>query len=237
MRAFVTAEWSDVVIASYAVPDAALEMYRIPGVVWDRWEDSAYVSVVAFHFGKIRMYGLNPVPDQIGRFPQWNLRLYIRAGEERGVQFVREYVRHPFVGAGVRLLYREPYYLASLTGRASRDSGVLRVRYDLVRKGRRSVLAATGTGDAATPAPGSASTFFTPEGWGCSRHDWRIARGFRVVKPVWQSYAVAHWTADIDFAGIYGPNWAFLSGRAPDSVVLSEGSAITASPLLPLPCP
>jgi hypothetical protein len=37
MRAFVTAVWSDLVIVSYAVPDAILLPLVPPGLTLDRW--------------------------------------------------------------------------------------------------------------------------------------------------------------------------------------------------------
>ena len=70
MRAFVTAVWSDLVIVSYAVPDAILLPLVPPGLTLDRWQGRGHVSLVAFRFLHTRVLGLGmPQGGDSGRFP------------------------------------------------------------------------------------------------------------------------------------------------------------------------
>jgi uncharacterized protein YqjF (DUF2071 family) len=108
--AFLTAVWSHLVMITFPVPDSALAPYLPPGTVPDRWEGSALASLVAFDFLDTRVRG-GAFPG-FRNFPKWNLRIYVRHNEDRGVAFVREYVPNPVVAAIARAFYNEPYRVA-----------------------------------------------------------------------------------------------------------------------------
>src|SRR5437868_12171774 len=89
-RPFLTARWSNVFLATYAVPDDLLLPRLPPGLVLDRRAGQAFVSLVAFDFIDTRVFGI-PWPGYRS-FPEVNLRFYVRCGEQRGVVFIRELV-------------------------------------------------------------------------------------------------------------------------------------------------
>ena len=81
MTPFLTAVWSDLLLISYAVPDEALTPYLSPGLEPDRWEGSAYCSLVGFNFEQTRVLGWSvPYPKSLCDFPEFNLRLVRPAG-------------------------------------------------------------------------------------------------------------------------------------------------------------
>jgi hypothetical protein len=173
----------------------------------------------------------------LGDFPQWNLRFYVKTGEddgggERGIVFVQEFVPSPFVAAAVHTLYNEPYRAAPLTYRATTVGDLRRVRYDLDVGGKRHTLAVTGRGPACVPDPGSAEAFFTGQGWGNGRDRAGRATRFRVTHPPWRVYGIADCHLLVDFERLYGPSWAFLQQSPPSEVVLCEGSSVRVSPCL-----
>ena len=47
---------------------------------------------------------------------------------------------------------------------------------------------------------------------------------------MWDVYPVTSWAVDLDWAVVYGPEWAFLAGARPYSTVLAAGSAIQVFP-------
>ena len=106
-RPFLRARWVDVLLVTYAVPDDALASRLPVGLEFDRWEGRALVSLVAFDFVDTRVWGL-PWPGFV-RFPELNLRFYVRYGQRRGVCFIREYVPSRWVSWLARTLYNEPY--------------------------------------------------------------------------------------------------------------------------------
>ena len=237
--AVVRAVWSDLVIASYAVPDTVLMPLLPPGLVLDRWQGHAHVSLVAFRFHDVRVLGL-PAPPPFGNFPQWNLRLYVKipeqplaqnrlSEEERGIVFVREFVPTAPVAMAVHLLYGEPYRVAPLSCRVTPVGNLRRVRYDLNVARCRHTLAVSGLGPAIVPPAGSAEAFFTGQGWGFARGRGGTTRRFQVTHPPWQVYKVQEAFVSVDFGLLYGDQWSFLTERPPDSLVLCEGSAVGVS--------
>src|SRR6516225_5763311 len=112
-RPFLTARWTNLVLATYAVPPELLRP-RLPlGLDLDLREGQAFVSLVAFDFRDTRVLGV-PWPGY-RNFPEINLRFYVRRGDERGVVFLREFVPKRLVAWLARLLYNEPYLAAPMT--------------------------------------------------------------------------------------------------------------------------
>ena len=91
-------------------------------------------------------------------------------------------------------------------------------------------LRATGTKPAVRPAPGSTEHWFKEHAWGfgTSRRG-RLIR-YEVSHPEWDVYPVRDFTMDVDWAAMYGPEWATMNGKQPASVVLAAGSEIAVYP-------
>ena len=232
MTPFLTAVWSDLILISYAVPDEALTPYLSPGLEPDRWEGSAYCSLVGFNFEQTRVLGWSvPYPKSLCDFPEFNLRLYVRQGDKRGVVFVRELAPNPLVCGLARLLYNEPYSAVPMTSRVTQVGDVRRVRHDFTVDGKAQSVAVTAVGEAALPPQDSFEAWVKeqPMGFDRSRFGGR-ATAFRVWHPPWRTYPVETYDMNVDFAHLYGERWGFLQGRTPDSVVLAEGSQIAIYP-------
>ena len=105
----------NVALLSYPVPDELLVPRLPPGLALDRLADRAFVSLVAFDFVETRVGGV-PWPG-FTRFPEVNLRFYVREGDRRGVVFIAELVPSRVVTVLARLLYNEPYRVAALRER------------------------------------------------------------------------------------------------------------------------
>src|ERR1700724_1878896 len=104
-RAFLTARWSNLFLATYAVPPALLEKRLPPGLHLDTRDGNAFVSLVAFEFLDTRVLGV-PWPGY-RNFPELNLRYYVRRGPERGVVFLREFVGLHLVSWIARNVFNE----------------------------------------------------------------------------------------------------------------------------------
>src|SRR5262245_26571807 len=113
---FLTARWSNLFLATYAVPHDLLRPRLPPGLELDIWERQAFVSLVAFDFLQTRVLGV-PWPGYRD-FPEVNLRFYVRHGNQRGVTFIREFVPRRLVAWMARLLYNEPYVAAPMRSQA-----------------------------------------------------------------------------------------------------------------------
>ena len=228
--AFLTAQWRDIIIASYAVADDVLTPLLPPGLELDRFQGHAVCSLVGFRFLNTRVAGVR-WPGH-SDFPEINLRFYVREpgrgglAPKRGVVFIREIVRSPFIAAVARLLYNEPYVKGSITDSTTRNAASVDVSYSFAcgaGRGEMSVEADPGTWQ-----PGQ----HTPEHW-FKEHKWgygvgRSGRTFRyeVQHPMWACRKVRSHSIDVDWDGLYGERWRPLIERKPISVVLALGSPI-----------
>ena len=231
MTPFLTAVWSDLILISYAVPDDVLRPYLSPGLELDRWEGSAYCSLVGFSFEQARVLGWSvPFPKTLCDFPEFNLRFYVKQGNRRGVVFVRELAPNPLVCGLAKLLYNEPYTAVPMTSRITQVGDLRRVRHDFVVDGRAQWVAASGRGTAALPPEDGFEHWVKeqPAGFNVSRSG-RLT-SFHVRHPEWRVYPVEEYGLGVEFAHLYGLQWEFLQGRTPDSVVLAEGSQIKIYP-------
>jgi uncharacterized protein YqjF (DUF2071 family) len=227
-RPFLTARWSNLFLATYAVPPALLEKRLPPGLTLDTREGHAFVSLVAFEFVDTRVLGI-PWPGY-RNFAELNLRFYVRHGAERGVVFVREFVPQRLVAWLARLLYNEPYRSAPLTAERQEDDQTLRMDYRLTYGGRPHHVTVTGCKPPFCPAETSDEHFFKEHHWG-----YGVTRGGRAIRygvehPVWDVYAVRSYAIDLDWGLVYGPEWEFLAKASPASTVLAAGSAIRVFP-------
>jgi uncharacterized protein len=227
-RPFLTARWLNVALLSYAAPDDVLTRRLPPGLTIDRWRGRAFVSLVAFDFVDTRVGGV--AWPGFTRFPEINLRFYVREGERRGVVFVRELVPSRVVTVLARLLYNEPYRVAAIRSLTETASGRIRVAHEFPFGAARHRIEVEAR-PPAEPAPADGATHFFKEhawGYGTSRAGGLLR--YAVEHPVWRIYPEARGRVELDFGVVYGPEWKFLNECAPEHVILAEGSAVAVYP-------
>lgn len=226
-RPFLTAQWLHVLGVTYAVDEALLEPHLPRGAQIDTLEGSPRVSVVAFRFVHTRLRGV-PIPLHVN-FREINLRFYVRLGGERAVVFIRELVSRPAISIVARLAYNEPYRTVRMRDEVLRREGQVGVRHRF-GPGLRSRLEGWGDAETFLPAADSAEYWLTHHRLGVGRARDGHARSYEVDHPVWPLHPMRSLTIDVDFAGLYGPEWAFLEGAEPSHVTLSAGSAVSITP-------
>lgn len=233
-RPFLTAEWRNLAIISYAIEPAVLAPLCPPGLEPDVLEGQAFVSLVAFDFLNTRVLGVR-WPGFVN-FPEVNLRFYVRESRpaasqppRRGVCFIKELVPSRVVSFIARVTYGEPYESARMSSRADRDGHRIAVRHDVTLRGNHSIVADAG---AATVLPTADSTehWFKEHEWGFGRSRSGRTVVYRVEHPVWRVHAQPQIEVNVDYAKLYGPRWAMLNARKPAHHVLAEGSAVAVLP-------
>ena len=225
-RPFLTAQWRDVAGVTYACDEERLTPYLPPGATVDRLDGAPRVSLVAFEFLRTRVLGL-PIPGCV-RFPEINLRFYVRHRGERAVVFIRELVPVRAVATVARLRYNEPYVRVpmSCTTETDPDAGTTIVTHRFAAGSSLTVTAA----NAATPPPPDSAAFWLTDhelGVGTQRDGTPVL--YRVHHPTWALHEVLDTRLDVDFAAVYGPEWAWLADATPSHVTLASGSAVTVS--------
>ena len=229
-RPLLTARWQNLLVVTYAVAGERLAGLLPPGVELDRLGGRARVSLVAFEFARTRLYGV-AIPGHT-RFPEINLRFYARAGGERGIVFIRELVPRRAVVAVARARYNEPYARIPMRSEI-RPTGAERLRLRH-RFGPGSTVTAVVDARGTTPPEGSEERWLTHQelGFGANRRG--QARRYRVEHPVWPLHAVHELALEVDFAGLYGSDWAFLADARPGHVTFAAGSDVRLFAPVPL---
>jgi uncharacterized protein YqjF (DUF2071 family) len=194
----------------------------------DRRDGHCFVSLVAFDFLDTRVKGISW--PGFRNFPEINLRFYVRRGAQRGVVFVREFVPKRFVSWMARTLYNEPYLAVPMTSTATERDTQITVEHRLNAGRRTNVIRVDGEGPVQTPAADSVEHFFKEHEWGFGVNRGGKLMRYRVEHPVWQTYRVRTWNIDLDWAAVYGPEWAVLRDATPYSTVLAVGSPISVYP-------
>jgi uncharacterized protein YqjF (DUF2071 family) len=228
-RPFLTAAWHNVLAVTYAA-DAALLAPHLPrGAEIDELDGSPRVSLVAFVFRGTRVRGV-PIPLHVN-FPEINLRFYVRLRGRRAVVFIREFVPRPAISIVARLAYNEPYRTVRLRSRTLQRDGLLGVRHRF-GAGLRNELEAWAEPVPTIPSEDSAAYWLTHHDAGVGRSRDGRARSYEVSHPVWALHAVRELRVEVDFAALYGPQWAYLAGAEPSHVTLATGSRVSITPAI-----
>ena len=227
--AFLSARWLHVLGVTYAVDEARLLEHLPRGAQIDTLEGSPRVSIVAFQFRRTRLRGV-PIPLHVN-FSEINLRFYVRLHDRRAVVFIREFVSRPAISLVAKLTYNEPYRTIRMRDEVlgPREDGLIGVRHRFGRAlGNR--LEAWADPSPVVPGEDSAGYWLTHHDLGVGRARDGSARSYEVDHPVWALHEVRSVDVAVDFAALYGPQWAFLAQAEPSHVTLAEGSGVSITP-------
>ncbi len=231
-KTFLTAEWRKLIMANYAVAPKLLLPHLPPGTELDSFEGQHYVSLVGFLFEDVRLKSI-PVPFH-RTFEEVNLRFYVRhkaaSGEwRRGVVFLSELVPRFALTMVANTIYGERYSTLPLRYAWTETEEHRSVAYQWKHQRRWNDLKVKAALESEPIAVGSAEEFFTEHYWGYTKRGrgagWTAE--YEVVHPRWEMYRVLEQTIDVDFGALYGSGFADLAGRAPESILLAEGSKIS----------
>jgi len=227
-RPFLTAQWVNMILANFPVPDELLTPYLPPGLELDRFEGRAYVSIVAFEFRDTRVFGVRWPGYR--DFPEINLRFYARAGEDRGVVFIREYAPSRVVAWIARRIYNERYKAVPVKRQVTETAHTIRVEDRLFIDGRENVISATGRKPGIDISPGGMEEFLRDLRWGFGTDRRGRCTRFLVEHPDWRIFPVQNFFMDWSWSKLYGPRWSLLQCQKPESVVFAGGSEISVFP-------
>ncbi len=223
MAAFLTAEWHHVLGVTYPADAQLLQPYLPRGAQIDELDGSPRVSLVAFGFRHTRVRGL-AIPGHI-TFPEINLRFYVRLGGERGVVFIREYVPRPAISIVAKLAYNEPYRTTRMEHVVTAARDALHVRHRFGPR-KSSLVETIASLTARPPEPGGAEHWLTHHDLGVGRTRDGRARSYRVEHPLWALHDILTLNVAVDFATLYGEQWAHLADAEPSHVTLATGSEV-----------
>lgn len=226
---FLTAEWKMLAMANYAVDPDLLKPYVPAFTELELWQGRCYVSLVGFLFVDTRLRGLR-IPFHTD-FEEVNLRFYVRrkiGGEwRRGVVFISEIVPKPALALVANRVYKEHYRCMPMKHAWHTTPEAMTIQYEWRNNGDwNSICVVTDTTSTPIP-PDSEEAFITEHYFGYSRIDDGRTTEYQVDHPSWNMFAVQGYEIRADFGRLYGPAFAFLEDRVPESVLLAEGSRVS----------
>jgi uncharacterized protein YqjF (DUF2071 family) len=227
-RTFLTARWCNLILANFAVPEGLLRPLVPPGCELDRREGECWASLVGFQFLGTRALGVGWPGYR--NFPEWNLRFYVSHQGRRGVCFVREFVPQWSVATIARVLYNEPYRSARMTMDVKEQPDAITATYSVKWANRIHSLRAVGAKPAIRPGADSPEHWFKEHSWGFGTSRRGKLIRYEVNHPEWDVYPLREFAFDVDWAALYGPEWAPMNGVQPASVVFAVGSEISVYP-------
>jgi len=224
----IKAQWNKLVMANYAVGPDVLNKYLPYQTIYDRWNGNCFISLVGFMFRDTSVMGIK-FPFHTF-FEEVNLRFYVmhphNEGSNRGVVFIKEIVPLPGVTFIANTIYKEHYETLSMKHTWNITPEQLVVEYKWKTKIWNSIKIVS------EPTPleiteESLENFFTDQHWGYTQVNDKWTMVYEVAHPIWQYYNTIEYSIDVDFGEVYGDAFSFLNHQLPDSVFLSEGSAIS----------
>ena len=224
MKKFLTARWKDLIMANYEVEPSLLQAYVPSGTELDLQDGKCFVSLVGFMFLETRVLGI-PIPFHVN-FEEVNLRYYVKRETEgetrRAVCFIKEIVPRYAIATVARVMYGEPYECWQM-GHERSDTAV---SYDWSKGGGRNHLSVEINESVGVPAVGSHGEFIIEHYWGYTDRGSGRVDEYKVEHPKWELFSVKNEIIDVDFAGTYGKEFAFLKNEKPHSVLLAKGSEV-----------
>ena len=236
---FLTAQWRKLIMAQYEVDPALLQRRLSPGLELDFYHGRCFVSLIGFLFDRVRILGVPP-PFHT-QFEEINLRYYVRrplpdGTARRGVVFIRELVPKPAIVLLARALYGEAYALARTShhwssqgsdARAVRHGRLpLEVSYEWQHRGQWQRLGVRAANTHVPMAAGSLEEFITEHYWGYTPTRAGGTAEYAVEHPRWEVYPIQQHRVSCNFGSLYGSDFAALTQRSPDHLLLAEGAPV-----------
>jgi len=226
-RPFLTAQWRNLILLTYAVDPVRLIDLVPPDTTLDSWRGQTFVSLVGFQFLETKILGA-PVPFHQD-FEEVNLRFYVRRimpdSVRHGVVFIREIVPRPLVGGMARLLYREPYQIMPTRSKVTAGPPP-DVEYQWNDAGRWCTLSGAGRGEGFEPGEGTLEEFLTERHWGYNGERGKPTLEYRVDHPRWKVWHAQDSRVEYNAETLCGRELA-RELKMPMSKLIAEGSPVT----------
>lgn len=226
---FLKAEWRKLALANYNIDPNILKPHLPYGTELDLWNGHCYVSLVGFMFLNTRMLGMK-IPFHIN-FEEVNLRFYVKRKEagkwKRGVVFIKEIVPKPALTFVANTVYGENYETMPMKHTWTEKESSLEVSYEWKKGPKWQHFSVTASDESRDIPMGSETEFITEHYWGYAHVNDKKSNEYEVTHPRWQAYDIKSYDIAVDFGAVYGPDFGFLNGEQPVSVMLAEGSEIT----------
>lgn len=227
-KAFLTAQWRNLLMANYEIDPAVLKKYVPCYTELDSFNGVHYVSLVGFLFKDTKVRGLSFPFHRT--FEEVNLRFYVRYKEggqwKRGVVFMKEIVPRRMITFVANTIYKEKYATHAMKHLWQTTDKGLQVEYSWKVDDEWNYLKALASKEPQVIAQGSEEEFITEHYWGYTFVNDNCTGVYEVAHPQWKVHAVEQYDVKCSVAKLYGNDFVEAFNQKPKSVFLAEGSDI-----------
>jgi len=124
--------WHDLLFAHWPLEPASVRATLPPGLELETFGGSAWIGVVPFRMSGVRLRAAPPLPG-LSRFPELNLRTYVRAGGKPGVWFYSLDAASALAVFAARRWFHLPYFRARIE--CVEREGTIRYRHERTHRG------------------------------------------------------------------------------------------------------
>lgn len=228
MTNFLKADWENLIMANYAVPEKVLLPYLPMGCELDLYKGSAYASLVGFMFKNTRLFQI-PIP-WLGTFEEINLRFYVTRKEgdklKRGVVFINETIPYKAVAWVANKLYKEHYTAIPTRNSIMLNKTKKQINYQWKIDETWNNIYVEASTEKQAMAEGSFEEFIFEHYYGYTKTDARKTEEYQIDHARWDLNKVSSYNINCAFEKMYGEDFSFLNTAQPDSVFLAEGSSV-----------
>lgn len=226
----LTCEWRKLAFANYIVPPEILEKYLPAHTKLDYHNGNCFVSLVGFQFEDVKIAGVK-VPFHT-HFEEINLRFYVKRfdGTEwrKGTVFISEIADKAALSTLANAVFHENYQTLPTRQRIKEDKDSLSVRYELEYEDEWQHFQVKSNTLATPVVKDSEADFLIHRFWGYGIHNEDETNEYKISHPDWPIYSVEEYSIAIDFSRVFGSEFNILSSATPHSVILAEGSPVSA---------
>ncbi|HSQ43902.1 MAG TPA: DUF2071 domain-containing protein [Ginsengibacter sp.] len=225
---FLHAEWNNLIMANYVVPEELLHPYIPAATELDFYKGKTYISLVGFMFLNTRIRGFS-VPYHVN-FEEVNLRFYVKHNDrgswKRGTVFIKEIVPKPAISFVANRLFKEKYSTMKMRHFHIEKPDVIETCYEWKYQNKWNKLMAACHKKSCPMRINSEEEFIAEHYWGYTKYDDTRTYEYEVEHPRWEIFPVSDYTIECDFKGIYGDKFSFLKEMKPSSVFMAKGSEV-----------
>jgi uncharacterized protein YqjF (DUF2071 family) len=226
---FLKAEWNNLAMINYEVDAQILEKYIPKGTEIDFYNDKCYVSFIGFLFENVRVLGIK-IPFH-SDFEEVNLRFYVRRFEngvwKRGTVFINEIVPKQAIAFVANTFYNEHYQTFPMKHTLKVNENSNEFIYQWKVNNNWNTIHLETKKNPIVIEVNSEAEFITEHYFGYTKENENSSFEYEVTHPRCKQLQVIDNKSEIDFEGVYGPEFAFIKELKPTSVFLVIGSKIT----------
>ncbi|MES1225827.1 MAG: DUF2071 domain-containing protein [Bacteroidota bacterium] len=226
MKTLLTADWTNLLTATYETDKSFLNKYLPANTELNHWNGKCFMSLVAFMFESPAILG---IPAPLYRsFEEVNLRFYVRRKENNkwrnGVVFIREIAPAYVIGQTAKWLYKENFICLPLKHEFTVDNQVVHTNYYCKINNQWNYLSMESACESFEPADETIENFIRDNYFGYTKATQNKTLEFQIKHRPWKISKATKFETNLDIEAIYGKEFKKYFAAKPLSAFLMDGS-------------